>query len=155
MTKALADMFASAQTPVIEWEGEPVYAIYETKLARDIVVVEFLKTAASTVQGLTLKAKGGVLAVNGVEASQVLLWHDTAPAKVSLKVKRKSSQGVTLKLWNIWRGSVGGEGVTQAWLGNAGMRVNRSDDERQLLLRCSDGEGSIDFNDLVARVTID
>ena len=43
--------------------------------------------------------------------------------------------------------------MTQAGLGNAGMRVAKDDDE-SLVLRCSDGEGEPDFDNLVAGVAI-
>lgn len=152
MTEALADIFASAQAPCINWEGEPAYAIYEMTPAPEGLVVEFLSATDMPVQGLTIKAGGAVLEINGAEASEMLLWRDTAPAKVSVRVKPELGKRVTLKIWNIWRGSMGGVEVTQAWLGNAGMRIYR--DGKELLLRCSDGEGPVDFSDLEARVII-
>ncbi|MDQ4419542.1 hypothetical protein OOT33_03695 [Sphingobium sp. DEHP117] len=154
MIEALADMFATAQAPQIVWEGKPVYAIYEIIPAPNGVIVEFLSATAVPVQGLTLKASGGVLVVNGVEAPEMLLWCDTAPDTVVVQVKQEPGKKVVLKLWNIWRGNMGGVDVTQAWLGNAGMRIECSQGGRELLLRCSDGEGSVDFGDLEARVTI-
>ncbi len=154
MTEALADIFAAAQVPQIEWEGAPAYAIYEITQPTENVVVEFLNATAAPVQGLTLKVKGGVLIVNGVEATEMLLWHDTAPAHVSVQVRPEYGKKVTLKLWNIWRGNMGGADVTQAWLGNSGMRIERSTDGKELLLRCSDGEGPINFGDLEARVVL-
>jgi len=154
MTEVLADTFAAAQAPEIEWDGEPVYAIYEINPAPEGVVVEFLSGTDVPVQGLTLKASGGVLVVNDVEAPEMLLWRDTAPTRVSVKVKREAGKRAALKLWNIWRGSTGGVDVTQAWLGNAGMRIAGAVDEKELLLRCSNGEGPIDFADMVVRVVI-
>ena len=154
MTEALADTFAAAQAPKIDWDGEPAYAIYEITPAPEGVVVEFLNATDMPVQGLTLKANGGVLVINDVEAPEILLWRDTAPSSVSVSVKREPGKKVTLKLWNIWRGSMGGVDVTQAWLGNAGMRIEQAADGKELLLRCSDGEGPVDFGDLVARLII-
>lgn len=153
MTEALADLFANAQTPQLEWEGAPAYAIYEVIPAPESVTVEFLNAINAPVQGLTLKVSGGVLEVNGTEAQEMLLWHDTAPDKVIVRVKRESGAKATVKLWNIWRGSIGGVDVSQAWLGNAGMRIEQSGDGKQLLLRCSDGEGPVEFNNLEVRVT--
>lgn len=153
MNKGLAEIFAAAQAPCIDWEGEPAYAIYEMTPAPDGLVVEFLNAANSPVQGLTLKARGGILEVNGVEASEMLLWHDTAPRKVSVRVRPENGKRVSLKLWNVWRGVMGGSDVTQAWLGNAGMRIDQKD--KELMLRCSDGEGPVDFGDLEVRVTIE
>lgn len=153
MTKALSDVFASARAPRIDWEGEHVYAIYEMTPAPQRLTVELLNATSSPVQGLSVKVTGGTLEVDGVAAPEMLLWHDTVPGKVVVRVKSDRGKKVSLKIWNIWRGTVGGVGVTQAWLGNAGMRVYH--DGEELLLRCSDGEGPIDFDDLEARVVVE
>jgi hypothetical protein len=44
-------------------------------------------------------------------------------------------------------------GVTHAWFGNAGMRVTAGEGG-VIQLRCSDGEGEPDFDDLVAEVDV-
>jgi len=154
MCEALADQFAKAHASQIDWEGAAAYAIYEIAPAPETVLIEFLKAKAAPVQGLTLKVYGGALLVDGVEAREVLLWHDTVPAQVAVQVRREAGKNPTLKFWNVWRGSVGGSDVTQAWLGNSGMRIEPSEDGRSLSLRCSDGEGAVDFNDLDVRVTV-
>ena len=151
MTKALADMFADAETPRLDWEGEPAYAIYEIP-APNAFDVEFLSSTNLPTQGLALKAYGGVLQVNGVAAEEMVLWRDTAPNRVPVKVKSEAAREVTLKIWNVWRCNVGGHQVTQAWLGNAGMRVKHVG--ALLRLNCSDGEGSVNFNDLAVRLTV-
>lgn len=153
MTKALSEVFTSARASSIDWEGERAYAIYEVTPAPDVLTVELLNATVRPVQGLTVKAIGGALEVNGVEAPEMLLWRDTAPEKVFVRVKPDPGKTVTLKIWNIWRGTLGGVGITQAWLGNAGMRVHR--EGKELLLQCSDGEGPIDFGDLEARVVME
>lgn len=68
-------------------------------------------------------------------------------------MKREPGKKTVLKLWNIWRGSMGGVDVTQAWLGNAGMRIEQSASGKELLLHCSDGEGPVEFSDLDVRIT--
>ncbi|MGQ7830151.1 hypothetical protein [Altererythrobacter sp. Z27] len=151
MTKALADMFADAQAPCLHWEGEPAYAIYEMP-APEAFDVEFVSSTDTPVQGLTLKVYGGVLEIDGVEAQEMLLWRDTAPNRVPVKVKSETGGRATLKIWNVWRGKVGGHDVTQAWLGNAGMRVKQVG--TWLALHCSDGEGSVDFDDLAVHLTV-
>jgi hypothetical protein len=51
-------------------------------------------------------------------------------------------------VWNCWEVN----GVMHAWLGNAGMRVERTPNGA-IQLRCSDGDGVPDFEDLVVRIT--
>lgn len=152
--KALADVFAAAQQPSLEWEGETAYAVYEIVPAPEALVVRFLKAAAAPVQGLTLKATGASLVVNEVEASEIVLWRDTAPDEVIVRVRPAPGNSVRLKVWNVWRATMGGVEVTQAWLGNAGMRVEAVDPERRILLRCSDGQGPVDFTDLEVSLTL-
>lgn len=152
MTEALSDIFAAAQAPQINWNGKPAYAIYEIEPAPDEVIVEFLSAIESPVQGITLKVAGGVLEINGLEATEMVLWNDTAPEKVVARVKCDRRRAAVLKIWNVWRGSMGGIDVTQAWLGNSGMRINRILDDKELHLRCSDGEGPVNFEDLKIRV---
>lgn len=154
MTEALADIFAAAQAPQIDWDGELAYAIYEIDPAPDDVTVEFLNATESRAQGVTLKVASGVLEINGVEAPEMVLWQDTAPDKVTVRVKSERGEKAVLKLWNVWRGSMGGVDVTQAWLGNSGMRIDRTLDGKELHLRCSDGEGPVDFTDLEIRVRV-
>jgi hypothetical protein len=155
MTKTLSDMFAAAKAPRIDWAGESVYAIYEIDPVPDGMIVEFLRAKDAPVQGLSLTAKGGMLMINNIEASDIALWHDTAPAKVSVRVKRKPRAKMTLKFWNIWRQGTGETSIIQAWQGDAGMRIDKVGGGKELLLRCSDGEGPVDFNDLKVRLIVE
>jgi hypothetical protein len=153
MTKALSDVFAEAQAPYLDWEGELAFAIYEMPAPGELIV-ELMRSKASPVQGLSLKAYGGVLRIDDVESPHMLIWADTAPHRVMVSFKSWAGREARVKIWNVWRGNVGGVAVTQAWLGNAGMRIEQATDGRELLLRCSDGEGPVDFGDLEARVII-
>ena len=81
----------------------------------------------------------------------MVLWTDTAPKNVSVRLKRLGRRQVNLKIWNVWRDKIGGHDVTQAWIGNAGMRAERYGN--QLILRCSDGVGPVNFADLEVRLT--
>lgn len=151
MTKPISKLFEEARSPCVEWEGAPLYGVYEI-FAPDSLEVEFLSSVGVPVQGLTLKAYGGIVEIEGVEAREMLLWCDTAPPKVSVRIKSEPGEETILKIWNVWRGKVGGSDVTQAWLGNAGMRINQQGN--QIFLCCSDGEGPVDFGNLNARITL-
>jgi hypothetical protein len=142
MTALLADRFADAQSPVIDLDGDRVFAVYEFDRLPEHLIVRFITAKDLPVQGILLKIRGGLLEANGTEASDLLLWRDTAPKEVEIRVARKGAKS-SLKVWNTWRV---GRDVTQAWLGNAGMRVEAS--ERQVRLRCSDGVGPVCFGDL-------
>lgn len=146
----LSSTFAAQQSNVIEWNGMTLYGLYEFDSVPEQVRLEFLGSKSQPVQGLQLRVRGGVLEIDGVEATDFVLWTDTAPQSVAVAVRPTGRGKPTLKLWNIWRG---GLGVTQAWLGNAAIQVEGSADPTHVVLRCSDGEGEPDFDDLVVGVT--
>jgi hypothetical protein len=149
MTQYITELFEAARAPVVEWAGAPLYGLYQFDNVPEEIFIEFLKAKPSPIQGLKLSVDDGVLEIEGVEAQTMLLWHDTAPPKVPVKIISAEGKTPVLKMWNVWRA---GRDVTQAWLGNAGMRIEETGN--QLLLRCSDGEGPIDFSNLEVRVTL-
>jgi hypothetical protein len=151
MTDTLSDLFAEARSSVVEWDGGHAYAVYELVDVPEQLIVEFGDAKASPVQGLRLKIRGGSLLVNGMKTDDLLLWRETAPDRVIVRVERRGSARVSLKAWNVWRG---GSDVVQAWLGNAGMRVESGDDGRHVELRCSDGVGPVAFDDLQVRLNL-
>lgn len=87
---------------------------------------------------------------NGVEAKHLTLWRDTAPRELLVSVAKKGN--AKLRIWNIWREPAGSYEITQAWLGNAGMRIESSGEGNETILRCSDGVGPVDFDDLIVSV---
>ena len=151
MADELADRFASARSRVVEWEGKPAYSLFEIAPIPDRLTVEFLRAVAEPTQGLQLEMRGGTLEANGAVASNMVLWRDTAPNIVPITVRVSNARKASLGVWNVWRGQYD---ATQAWLRNAGMRVD-IDDERQVTLRCSDGEGPATFTDLQVRLAFD
>lgn len=146
----LSATFAEQQSNVIDWNGMKIHGLFKFDDVPDQLCLEFLGSKAHPVQGLQLRIRGGKLKIDGVEATDFVLWTDTAPESVTVTVRRTGRGKTTLKLWNVWRG---GLDVTQAWLGNAAIQVERSADPTHVVLRCSDGEGEPDFEDLIVRVT--
>jgi hypothetical protein len=149
--ETLARRFADAQRQTVMWEGLPVYALYELPILAETFSVEFVSAKSHPVQGVRLKVRGGMLRVNEMLADDVLLWRDSAPDLVSIRVQRRGRGTPTLRVWNIWRG---GLDVVQAWLGNSGMRVEIGAENSLIQLRCSDGVGQVTFDDLVVRLKL-
>ena len=146
----LSATFAEQQSNVIEWNGMTLHGLFEFDNVPDQFRLEFLGSKPLPVQGVQLRIRGGKLEIDGVEATDFVLWTDTAPSSVAVTVRPTGRGKTTLKLWNVWRG---GLDVTQAWLGNAAIHVEGSADPTHVVLRCSDGEGEPDFEDLVVGVT--
>lgn len=151
MAENLAALFMEAKAPVIEWQGAPAYSLFKFQYAPRALRVEILALRATPVQGLRLSLSQGMIEVNGQQERDVVLWADTAPSSVLCEVSRGDRESGVLKLWNVWQG---GGGLTQAWLGNAAMRVDEVAPNR-LRLRCNVGEGDrIDFGDLLVELTV-
>lgn len=151
MNADLSTLFAEQQTNQIDWDG-PLYSLYELPSDASEVTIRFLSATSQPPQGFRLKARGGSFDVDSTAApatDDLVLWQDTAPDEVRIRITWKPKGARSLRIWNAWRVN----DVTQAWLGNAGMRV--SEEEGGVFeFRCSDGEGDPDFDDLVAEVTV-
>lgn len=148
MNHDLAALFAEQQTNLIEWDG-PLYNLYELPTEGTELRVRFQSATSAPPQGLRLKVRGGTFDVESTATDDLILWQDTAPAEVRIRIAWKPKGRRSLRIWNAWRVN----DVTQAWLGNAGMRVTPGG-QGVFQLHCSDGEGSPDFDDLVAEVQV-
>lgn len=95
-----------------------------------------------------MSIKKGQLTVDGQTMNRLVLWTDTAPEVVQV-VCRPPKAGAVLRAWNNWDRN----GTMMAWLGNAGMLVEDQND--CVVLRCSDGIGPPDFEDLVVELRLE
>jgi hypothetical protein len=146
--ETLSALFAQQQTNQIDLDG-PLYSLFELPSDARELTIRFLSGKSQPPQGVRLKVRGGTMTVGSTTAVDLVLWQDTAPELVQIKVTWKSRGARSLRIWNAWRV----QDVTQAWLGNAGMRVSAVEGGI-LQLRCSDGEGDPDFDDLIAEVEV-
>jgi hypothetical protein len=145
----LSERFMDTDAKSIEVDGRSVVQMYEREATDGTTVdVEFLRTAGDRVQGLNLSLTDGVLEVNEQRIRDVVLYTDTAPRHVRLLCR--SGGPATLQVWNSWRAQ-SGEDRNDAWIGEAGIAVDDQGSE-EALLRCSDGIGPLDFDDLVVRL---
>lgn len=145
--KTLAELLAESRGAPIEHEGRQVHGLVRHSLAVPAtLVVEFVRWAPGTRQALNLKVDRGSLTIDGRQARAFVLWNDTAPTRVVVDVRAEGSSCV-VKMWNSWQDE---RGVEHAWIGNCGMVVEVGDGG--LSLRCSDGVGGPDFDDLVVRI---
>lgn len=148
MTEDLSDRFAEERATRIYVDG-PVDSIVDLPETTSRLTVKLVAAEGRLPQGLRLKVRGGSLIVNGVTLSDAVIWEDTAPDIVELRVRWGRGAARSLRAWNVWRV---GE-VQHAWTGNAGMRVSQVG-EGEMELRCSDGEGDADFTNLIVLLTV-
>lgn len=145
-TQNFAALFGAAHASTIDWNG-PIFALLDFPTTIEHLSVRFIAAKPDLRQGINIRLQGGVAYINRVPGNNFVLWADTAPNVVEISIEWKSRTRRSLQVWNVWDTN----GVTQAWLGNAAMKVDR--DDENWLLRCSDGIGQPNFEDLVVRVS--
>lgn len=149
MSKNLSELLADARGAAIRYGDVDVTAIYELPLTTSSVLrVTFSEFSRQVPQGLRFRAEGATIGTNGLTLTDAVFWTDTAPPQFDVTVT-PSRKRVVLKIWNEWRDE---HGLEHAWIGNAGMVVERDGD--RMLIRCSDGVGAVSFTDMVVRLSI-
>jgi hypothetical protein len=135
----------------IQFEGRTLWSAHWADVARDQqVVVSFERFTDKPVQGLMVagRKRSLQLEVAGRRADQFVLWTDTAPREVSVRVV-KAAPGDQLGFWNVWRDEK--HDSLMYGLNAAAIHVSREADG-SVLLNCSDGWRGPDFEDLVVRL---
>lgn len=145
-TPTLSDLFADG-AETVEHRGSDVRPLLRLAASEGTKVrVERIAARPDRRQALKLAAVNGLLEVNGATSEIISLWSDTSPIEVELTVVGAKAR--RLEVWNAW--DLGG--LETAWLGNAGMIVEKA--ERHLSLHCSDGLGPPSFTDLQVRLSV-
>lgn len=141
----LSEKFASTRGAPQLVDGESVVPMVRISPAAGEVLHVALRCPTGRVgQGLRLKMPTGRFTVSGVDLRDAVLWFDTAPSPVRVEIHT----GEEMRLWNCWKGP---HGQAMAWVGNAGIVLSQTLDG--WLLRCSDGVGSVQFDDLVVEIS--
>lgn len=142
-------------------DGQLVHPMLRLQVAEgDIVLIEWEASGSRRTQGLGLRLRhpnvtgpqgyAGRLEVAGATAPAIMLWEDSSPPSVEVRVASVQPGG-ELRVSNRWRHEDGRE---DEWLNNYGMLIAEEDDG-SLVLTCSDGVGlSPTFGDLVVRLRI-
>lgn len=149
MGTKLAELFQASGGKPLDWGGKSVHMMYELPQlgAGQELMIGFGQPSPARPQGLRVKVGGGLVELNGEQLSDVVLWSDTAPETVVLRLlPAKATASMTVRIWNAWRDTAG---TMQAWIGNSGMLIEHQDDGTTVL-RCSDGFDEPSFDDLVA-----
>jgi hypothetical protein len=145
----LAERFAAAQGAPVELDGRLVHMLFELPPIEAPARLSFeLRAGSGRAQGIRLKARGGVLEFADRALDDAVLWCETAPPTVTAEVRPR--EPTTVRVWNVWRDPAG---TTQAWIGDAGMRVEEAG-PGAWVLRCSDGFDAPTFDDLVVRLAL-
>lgn len=92
-------------------------------------------------------ATDGAFEINGQTVKKALvLWKNTAPHEVIMRVKSKKGECLIKNVWDV------GDGVAHSWHNGAAMIIEESGPSRRY--RCNDGKPDDDFDDLVFRIEL-
>jgi hypothetical protein len=152
MAPRLSELFQAAQGGPIEWGGQTVRMMYDLADLgpASTLTVKFLSVSKKRPQALRLTAKGGQFKVNDQTLEDVVLWSDSAPETVEIRLRPPKGGTMTARIWNAWRDP---SDAMQAWIGDAGIVVDEPG-PGSVLLRCSDGFDTPSFDDLVVELRV-
>jgi hypothetical protein len=143
----LAELFTRSRGAPQDVGGVPVHNIYRRAVSDGQVVLIRRIHAAASPQGLRVKVDKGAIEVNGRKLKDVVLWSDGSPQEIEIQCDIGKRTTGELRVWNCWKDE---KGVMQAWLGDAGIVIDETEDRVEL--RCGDGTHRFDPKDLVVEL---
>ncbi|HRZ09122.1 MAG TPA: hypothetical protein P5319_04445 [Gemmatimonadales bacterium] len=115
----------------------------------DVISIRFVSFTAEYVQGLRVSAQHCQVSVERITGKELVFWTDTAPEQVRLTIIEAKGPAA-LTFINVWKDR---QHKTMLYaLTSSAMHVAHSE-AGAMLLRCSDGSGQPNFEDLVVQVT--
>lgn len=154
MEKTLAQLLSDAKGGPIDFKGKSVEMSYRISVSKaQEIEIEILYYNGEFQQGfeISLDQRKGHIEVDGQKLTTPVFWTNTAPRMFSFKCFPKKTNGI-MNVWNVWKNVEYKESI-DAWVGNAGLYVERIDDE-SMIFHCSNGVGNINFEDFVFKIKI-
>lgn len=141
----LAEKFEASEGQPVKHNGQLVHGVLRIPIVHNKnFKIRLASGSAKFRQGIELNLPSGSLTINGHSGNEFDLWSDTAPSEILVECHPQNS--TNLEIWNIWEY----ETVKFAWTGNSGFLV--SQDEKKVVLSCSDGTGNVDFSCLIVEI---
>jgi hypothetical protein len=143
-------LFESSADGTITYDGLVLHRRFTLGVAEgEVVGIRFLSFTTDYIQGLRVSAHNCQVSVERFTGTELVLWTDTAPERVKLVIVR-ARNGAALSLINVWKDR---RHQTMLYaLTSSAINVGRSETDA-VVLRCSDGSGEPEFDDLVVQVT--
>lgn len=154
MEKTLAQLLSDAKGGPIDYKGKSVEMSCKIPVTKaQEIKIELLHFKENYQQGfeVSIDQRKGHIEVNGEKLTNPVFWTNTAPRTFSFRCFPKKTEGI-MNVWNVWKNVEYKENI-DAWVGSAGLYVERIDDE-SIILHCSNGIGDISFEDLVFKMKI-
>ena len=143
----LDSLFWKSKGGAVEFRGRTVSRIFKRRVRpHEVVTVRFIRSISEPAQGLLFRIPGGTLRILNDSIKDLSLWSDTFPGEDTLVCETKRPN--TLKIWNAWR-SPNGKAIY--WIHESGILIEEPS-PTTVVLRCSDGIGDANFEDLVVEL---
>lgn len=138
-------LFIKSKGQPVEYKGHTIQMMDRISVTDGQQIRVFFESANSDWrQGVHL-AIDGVFEVNGqIVKKAIVLWNDTAPREVPLKVRSKKGECLVKNVWDV------GDGVMHSWHNGSGMIVEEIASGRRY--KCNDGLPDDDFTNIIFRI---
>lgn len=141
------DLFLKSKGKPVVYNGRTIQMVDRLRVrSGQLLKVTFESVNANWRQGVCLSSDGAFVVNNQTIKKSVVLWHDTAPSEVLLRVETKKGQCQVKNVWDT------GDGAVHSWHNGAAMIVEETASARRY--KCNDGRADDDFNDLVFRIEV-
>lgn len=137
------ELFMLSNGQPIEYKGKIVKMIDKLELINSHVplCVEFISTESRWKQGIVIQTKGKFELNDQIAPNKIVLWEDTAPKLVQIKI---ISSDKILIIYNVWKIE---DGTVFYWYNGGALYTEH--ENGIITYYCNDGIPDDDFNDLV------
>jgi len=137
---------ASKERPVV-YKGQALWRVdHFPVLSGQTLKVTFEKTDSEWRQGIDLETDGQFEVNDQMIRGAFVLWQDTAPREVIVRVETKKGECLVKNVWDT------GNGAIHFWHNGAAMIVEEISYGRRY--RCNDGRADDDFDDLIFSIKL-
>jgi hypothetical protein len=134
--------------PIRHADRELIWTYQLHVSTRDIVRVRFRDYVRDPVQGLAIDCADCEVRIAEQAGTKFQVWTDSAPESFAIHVWR-AKPGAQLKFFNVWGDA--SHSPMMYRLNNAAILVE-SQGTAEAVLRCSDGMGELQLDDLVVEI---
>ena len=136
------DLFVASKGKPIVFNGRTLQLFDRIAISdNQEVTLKFESIGSDWRQGVRISTDGSFEINNQKIRKSIVLWHDTAPPEVALRVHTNSGE---LRIINVWDT---GTGLMQSGHNGAAMIVQLTPHGRRY--QCNDGHPDEDFDDLI------
>ena len=141
------DLFMASKGAPVEYKGRLIQMSDHLCLSDGCIIrVKIESTNSDWRQGIRLDVDRGFEVEGQVIKKAILLWHDTAPEEVIIKVRTKNGQCRVRNIWDT------GNGAVQSWYNAAAIIVETTPYGKRY--HCNDGKPDDDFDDIIFSIEI-